>query len=212
MSRNNEIICPECKNTGWIECPDNTVRNCPACLERRRIEKIHRAIPPKFQDCTFENFRTETPAQKAAKDEMLSSKFGSYFIHGAYGSGKTHLLYSQYRQVFPSYGDDHAFVRTTKELIQEIQSEEVEGKKSPILDALYGRRTGSPNLFLFWDDADKFKVTDYKQEILFELVDGIYRNEQSLTVTSNFDLADLQNKLSPAIIRRIDDMCRVIEI
>ncbi len=69
-----------------------------------------------------------------------------------------------------------------------------------------------PTLFLFWDDADKVKVTDWKLEALFNVIDNIYRHNMHLTVTSNLDLTELQEKLSPAICRRIDDICRKVEL
>jgi hypothetical protein len=65
---------------------------------------------------------------------------------------------------------------------------------------------------MLWDDADKIKVTDFKMEGIFELIDGIYRHEMPLSITSNYDLNELQEKLSPAICRRIDDICVRIEL
>ena len=54
---------------------------------------------------------------------------------------------------------------------------------------------------LFWDDIDKFKMTDLKSQGLFDLIDTIYRNGLSLTLTSNFTLKELVDleKLHPAL-------------
>ena len=67
---------------------------------------------------------------------------------------------------------------------------------------------------LFWDDIDKLKPTDFKTEVLFELVDALYRRKHGLTVTANYSLQDLvaRERMHPAIVRRLDDMCRVIQI
>ncbi len=67
---------------------------------------------------------------------------------------------------------------------------------------------------LFWDDIDKLKMTDFKTEVLFDLVDSLYRQKHGLTVTSNYSMRDLveHERMHPAIVRRLDDMCRVIEI
>ena len=67
---------------------------------------------------------------------------------------------------------------------------------------------------LFWDDIDKLKPTDFKTEVLFDLVDGLYRRKHGLTVTSNYSMQDLieRERLHPAVVRRLDDMCRVIEL
>ena len=51
-------------------------------------------------------------------------------------------------------------------------------------------------------------------EVLFELVDELYRRKHGLIVTANYSLQDLvaRERMHPAIVRRLDDMCRVIQI
>ena len=65
---------------------------------------------------------------------------------------------------------------------------------------------------LFWDDADKFKLTEFKAEAIYTLIDNLYRRQVGLTVTSNLSLNDLTDKVGPAVVRRIDDMCEVLEL
>jgi len=67
---------------------------------------------------------------------------------------------------------------------------------------------------LFWDDIDKLKPTDFKTEVLFDLVDTLYRQKHGLTVTGNYSMRDLveYERVHPAIVRRLDDMCRVLEV
>jgi len=45
-------------------------------------------------------------------------------------------------------------------------------------------------------------------------VDTLYRQKHGLTVTSNYSLRDLadRERLHPAIVRRLDDMCTVLEV
>jgi hypothetical protein len=67
---------------------------------------------------------------------------------------------------------------------------------------------------LFWDDIDKLKPTDFKSEVLFDLVDSLYRRRHGLTFTGNFYLRDLveHERMHPAIVRRLDDMCKLVEV
>jgi len=67
---------------------------------------------------------------------------------------------------------------------------------------------------LFWDDIDKLKLTDFKSEVLFDLVDSLYRHNHGLTVTSNFSMRELmeRERMPPAIVRRLDDMCTAVEL
>jgi hypothetical protein len=46
------------------------------------------------------------------------------------------------------------------------------------------------------------------------LVDALYRHKHGLTVTTNLSLRDLvdHERLHPAIVRRVDDMCTVLEV
>ena len=67
---------------------------------------------------------------------------------------------------------------------------------------------------LFWDDIDKLKPTDFKTEVLFDLVDSLYRQKHGLTVTGNYSMRDPvgHERMHPAIGRRLDDMCRLVEV
>ena len=102
-------------------------------------------------------------------------------------------------------------VRTTRELVKELQRAEFDdGFVSPVLAA-----ASKPDPYhLFWDDIDKLKPTDFKTEVLFDLVDNLYRQKHGLTATSNYSMQDLidRERLHPAIVRRLDDMCRVIDL
>ncbi len=135
---------------------------------------------------------------------------GSWYMTGHYGSGKTHLFYAQYREMAMA-GKTRCQVRTTRELIEELKRIELDSEfVSPVMTAAYS----CAPYHLFWDDIDKLKPTDFKTEALFELVDALYRQKHGLTVTANYSLQDLveRERMHPAIVRRLDDMCRVIQI
>jgi chromosomal replication initiation ATPase DnaA len=97
------------------------------------------------------------------------------------------------------------------ELISELRHGEI----NPDYFSIVRHRVRYSDQFhLFVDDIDKFKGTDFKFEVLFDLFDTLYKRNLSLTVTSNYSLAELANSehLNPAIIRRIDDICQAIEV
>jgi len=134
----------------------------------------------------------------------------SWYLSGAYGNGKTHLLYAQYRELVTA-GQARCHVRTTRELVEELRRAEFdEDFVSPVIAAASRRAS----YHLFWDDIDKLKLTDFKTEVLFDLVDSLYRQKHGLTVTGNYSMRDLveHERMHPAIVRRLDDMCRVIEV
>lgn len=184
------------------------MRRCECLMLKVREAKLGE-IPERFRRCTFESYQPKSPQQMKTRALMLSHPEGSYFIHGDYGAGKTHLLYSQYRTLVLAGTPCH--VRSTAELLEEIQREELEREYvSPVMEAARRQR----NYHLLWDDAEKFKATDFKYQGLFALIDLIYRRQLNLSVTSNLSLVELdqQEKLQPAVVRRLDDICRVMEV
>jgi DNA replication protein DnaC len=56
-------------------------------------------IPERFRDCTFESYHPKNSTQQRALCQMKDAPESSYFLHGPYGSGKTHLLLAQYRML-----------------------------------------------------------------------------------------------------------------
>ena len=53
-----------------------------------------------------------------------------------------------------------------------------------------------------------------RTRLSFVLVDTLYRQKHGLTVTGNYPLRDLadRERLHPAIVRHLDDMCTVLEV
>lgn len=94
--------CALCRDTGWAEQPDRSVRPC-ACQrlakERRRLERS--GLADVIRDKTFDAFEAKEPYQAAMKstvqawaEEVLTPgdrKRPWLFVGGAPGCGKTHL-------------------------------------------------------------------------------------------------------------------------
>jgi DNA replication protein DnaC len=187
------------------------MRQCECVAEKARAHYLA-LIPERFKDSSLESFKPRDPKQERALSVMRKDPGGSFYLTGAYGNGKTHLLYAQYREIAISRkGKTRCHVRTTRELVEELRRAEFdEDFVSPVLAA-----ASKPAPYhLFWDDIDKLKVTDFKTEVLFDLVDSLYRQKHGLTVTGNYSMRDLveQERMHPAIVRRLDDMCRVVEV
>lgn len=96
------------------------------------------------------------------------------------------------------------------ELLSELTAATVRDETSLVVQSV--RHADSFHLFI--DDLDKFKSTEFKHEVLFELFDLLYRRKLGVTVTSNYGLRFLveTERVHPAIVRRIDDMCEVVRV
>jgi len=185
------------------------MRQCECVTEKVRTRYLA-MIPERFKECSFNSFKPRDLRQERALSFMRKDVGGSFYLTGAYGNGKTHLLYAQYREIVSS-GKARCHVRTTRELVEELRRTEFDTDfVSPVLAAASKRAS----YHLFWDDIDKVKITDFKTEVLFDLVDSLYRQKHGMTVTGNYSMRDLieRERMHPAIVRRLDDMCRVIEV
>jgi DNA replication protein DnaC len=210
MSPANEPVCSLCGGTGWQRAGnEDSVRRC-ACMKARIVAARLAAVPALFREANFRSYRARNLEQERAVALMKSLPEGSWYLSGHYGSGKTHLFYAQYGEMAAA-GKTLCHVRTTRELVEELKRVELEKDfASPVMAAAYS----CAPYHLFWDDIDKLKPTDFKTEVLFELVDALYRRKHGLTVTANYSLQDLveRERMHPSIVRRLDDICRVIQI
>ncbi len=206
----SEHLCSLCGGTGWRRAEEEEssgLRRCECVRAGFAAERLA-AIPALFREATFESYQARNAQQERAAALMRSLPEGSWYMTGNYGSGKTHLFYAQYREIAVA-GRIRCHVRTTRELVEELKRIELDSEfVSPVMAAAHS----CAPYHLFWDDIDKLKPTDFKTEVLFELVDALYRQKHGLTVTGNHSLQDLveSERMHPAIVRRLDDMCRVI--
>jgi DNA replication protein DnaC len=132
------------------------VRRCE-CLKLKIAQQRIAHIPERFRPCTFESYEPHSPKQMKTRSVMMASPKGSFFLHGPYGNGKTHLLYAQYRVALLAGQPCH--LRTTAELLDELQKAEF--SKTPRTDGtgptnMFRRcstKSAIPDYHLFWDDA-----------------------------------------------------------
>ncbi len=203
--------CAACGGSGWIRVVGGEsakYRQCE-CVKARIIRERLREIPERFCEATFENYYPRNPGEETALSPIRENPEASYFLWGPYDSGKTHLLHAQYRQLVLTGVPCN--VRATDDLLDEIQRMEFD---QDFLSPVWAQIRTRDRYHLFWDDADKFKLSDFRAQALHELIDAMYRKCLSLTITSNYSLKELGEleKLPPSVIRRIDGMCTVLEV
>lgn len=146
--------------------------------------------------------------QERALEALKQNPQGNLFLWGGYGRGKTHLSAAQYRMLVEA-GKPCAW-RSMGELLEELRLASIRDETSRVIQSV----RYSESFHLFVDDLDKFKSTEFKHEVLFELFDLIYRRNLGVTVTSNYGLRFLieTERVHPAIVRRLDDLCQAVEV
>ncbi len=203
--------CSECGDSGWIRIVRDRVTGVAECICRKaKIKQSRlRSIPERFRDCSFENYRPKDDLEDRALAVMVANPGGSYLLHGRYGHGKTHLAVAQYR-VLISAGELCMFL-SMSEILLDLRKH---GIDSSYFSQLLDRVQNAESFHLFIDDMDKFKPTEFKGEALFDLIDTVYRRKLAITVTTNLGLVGLieMGRLDSSIVRRLDDICKAVEL
>lgn len=203
--------CSRCGGSGWVRVkhgPRTGVCRCE-CLKLRILESKVQALPERFRYASFESYMPRNDRETEALVQIRENAGGSFYIFGGYGRGKTHLAVAQYRVLVE--GGQNCLFLSMAELIHEIRRAELE---SEYYCQVIDRVRYAESFHLFVDDLDKFKPTEFKAEGLFDLFNTLYSRKLSLTVTTNMSLRLLteSERLDPAIVRRIDDICQAVEL
>ena len=93
--------CRHCMDSGWrrVDLPGSAgMRQCE-CVAQKARRRALALIPERFRDSSFESFKPRDAKQQRALSQMRQDPGGSWYLTGAYGNGKTHLLYAQYREI-----------------------------------------------------------------------------------------------------------------
>lgn len=202
-----KLVCSDCSDTGWTWHP-NGVARCE-CQKRKAAAQKLQQIPARFRDCSFVNYTPVDTRQHTALTQIAGDFTSSFFIHGDYARGKTHLATAQYAKLVDI--ERSCEFLSMAELLTELRRSEMDAE---YFCTVRHRVRSAEKFHLFIDDIDKFKVTDFKLEVLFDLFDTLYKRSLGLTVTSNHGLRELANSgaVHPSIVRRIDDICEVVEL
>ncbi len=199
--------CEICQDTGYLRVASGVAR-CE-CQKQKIIRQHLDGIPERFCNASFANYVPMDAKQEAARDKIAGEFTGSYFLYGDYARGKTHLATAQYVQLVKI--ERPCLFLGMAELIAELRRSEMD---PDYFCTVRQRARYADRFHLLIDDIDKFKVTDFKFEVLFDLVDTIYKRKLGLTVTSNYSLLELASSgsIHPSIVRRIDDICCAVEV
>lgn len=146
---------------------------------------------------TFENFQAER--QFKAYNSALSfaiDPYGTFILHGTYGTGKTHLLAAICNEALTKYGITSLFT-TAPELFGAIQQRI--GHNEEYLSLI--EHAGRTRLFVI-DDIDKAKWTEFREEVYFAIIDKRTKRELPTAISTN-RLDDLANFVGGAVCSRL---------
>lgn len=200
---------------------------CPICHEEERKEAEEQErlaqerftisvlrgkanIPPRFRDCSFDNYVATTPAQQRAL--VTARGFAENFRKAFEGghnltfcgmcvTGKTHLAAAVMNDVLDSQWS--ALYTTVHELIRDIRGTWRRHSDEDESDVLERYRKTS---LLVLDEVGASLGGEAEQSQLFDLLDWRYRNMKPNLIISNLNEKGLQQCLGDRLYDRLTEI------
>ena len=161
-------------------------------------------IPPRFEHATYEH----VPENIRQLFETMKNTRKGIYIHGAVGTGKTHIAYALYRNALQKSNFYANFWNTT-ELLRDIRldmSRDNYDKHRAEADLM--EYTG----ILFLDDIGAEHNSDWATETFYMVINKRYNYRLPMIFTSNLTVKELSSHLDDRTASRIVETCDIVEL
>ncbi|MBN1273590.1 MAG: ATP-binding protein [Candidatus Aminicenantes bacterium] len=230
-----EKVCSKCQGTGWVlvkEKEHTVARRCD-CFKTGRAQALLEGanIPPRYRECTLENFEIHNDSHKVAMKlskkwvhDFPVLKWGILFL-GPCGVGKTHLAVAIIHELIrgknvPCYFYDF---RTLIRDIQQTYGAETAKTEAELLNPIFQSQV------LVLDELGAKRTSDWVEETVFYIINNRYNNKKLTIFTSNYidrgeeeedKKFDHFRKEEPSLVDRIGirlrsrlfEMCKVVSL
>jgi len=164
-------------------------------------------VPSKYQSYRFENFEANGEDQRRTLDavrQWTKEKENGLFLCGEYGTGKTHLATAALLEM-RAFGVTCLFTSVQELLSRCRDSFRSGGGPAEVLAFVCDTDA------LLLDDLGTEKPTDFTRETVALVIDRAYREQQTIIITSNFDLEALVERLDARSVDRLIEMCLAVK-
>lgn len=223
-------VCAKCSGTGWEPVNGSgvrQVRRCSCASERQKSSLLTR-IPSRYRDARLETLapcldssRCFAPAeiQQRSIEVLKARPDDSYCFLGSVGIGKTHLLAALYRHAVETQGTACYFVQAS-ELVKGFREIEFGSDYEPYLCAPTIARAIEQGLRprIFIDELEKVPTfSQFCWAKVSEFFDSLYRltdrdsKALQVCVASNLSRAEFEQFWGGAILRRLQELCTMLD-
>jgi len=183
---------------------------CPACRRDAQLRTLlqRTAIPPRFANCTFDNFVVESQEQQTALDacrdyadnfQQTHEKGVCMVLRGNVGTGKNHLACAIARKVSEQEGFS-SLLLTVSEIIQRIRA--TWDRQSAETEAEIIERFAGVSLLIL-DEVGRQYGSEAEKITLFQVIDARYRAMRPTMVISNLLPREIGEYLGEAAYDRL---------
>lgn len=201
--RYGDKYCERCGSSGtvMVERDGRQFAEQCECRQRGNLERRLATIPERFRKLTLENFKPWSRDQERVLEQMRSNPHGSFLLIGPNDSGKTALLAAQVHSlILKGYPARFVSMKALAESLRALANDRNPDEDEEGFDPWQFSRHGG---HLALDDAHAAAQTDFQQMELLNLINRHYNKQRGLSVTTNCDLNELQERLDPAIVSRL---------
>lgn len=184
--------------------------------DRMRLLHATAGIPKKFLQLALDDYRITHAGQKMAVAVCCAyidtwpeqcNKGGTLVLTGQTGTGKTHLACAIGNAVIAAHLCTVAF-GTLSDYGREIRSTYSRGRgERSELQVMQVLRSVD---LLVIDDIAAQDSSDFERKLLFDLIDGRWRDDKATIVTSNLNTQELRKFLGALAMERLEDRGTVI--
>lgn len=214
--------CPHCSD-GWIVEPGSGARQCECLKAKFRQRKLDR-IPAIYDGLTLATI-TPDASRYHRQAELIAALRANPEISIAFTgnltgdepasdlsnrTGKSLMGWLLYREAIERGQKAYGFF--LPDLLKQFQTWELDPEKMPEVTPfdLQQRHT---KYFLLLDELDKARPSEFRAEMLFQLIEAAHSFKHQLVITTNYTLDGLSRYWSrngvsygPAIVSRIKEM------
>lgn len=181
-----------------------------------KVDQRYEKVPPLFDMAPKEG---QEEAYKALR-EWVEADGGNVVLLGSVGCGKTHLVIAAGKEIerAGTYSVEEGYLAKERRhvcfvnvpsLLADLRAAISSGNEETA-DRFHHLTKNCVRLIL--DDLGAERLTEYAAEMLYVLIDGVYRREARVAVTTNVPLKDIVESGAGRIVSRLVEEAKLVKM